>query len=452
MNKKAYLVTGNPFKCLLIFVLPIMLGNLFQQCYNLVDSAILGRFVSEQALAAAGACLSFCNIFIFIANGAGAGASVIVSRYYGANDLGRMKLAITTAYITFIALSVALGIIGFVISPIVMSLLKTPSDTIGLAVTYLRIYFLGLPFLFLYNVTASMFNALGKSAFPLMFLIFSSILNIFLDLLFVIKYNSGIAGVAWATLIAQGVSCVISVSVFVVILRRVMGGRDSSSKSSRQLFSGVELSNMTRIALPSIFQQVTISIGLMLVQSVVNSFGSQALAGFSLGLRVESLGSTLVVAIGVAFSTYTAQNIGAGKTERIHTGYVSANLIAVMFCSAFFIIIQIFKRSIISFFLGSDASPVTYTTAMGYLNYMSCVLCIMGFKHTSDGVLRGMGRMKMFTIGNFVNIVIRVSFSHILAPIIGVQAVWISNPIGWSASLIMCYLSYRSIMKKRSIV
>lgn len=451
MNKKAYLVTGNPFKCLLIFVLPIMLGNLFQQCYNLADSAILGRFVSEQALAAAGACLSFCNIFIFIANGAGAGASVIVSRYYGANDFARMKLSITTAYITFIMLSVVLGITGFAISPVVMSLLKTPSDTIGLAVTYLRIYFLGLPFLFLYNVTASMFNALGKSAFPLMFLIFSSILNIFLDLLFVIKFNSGIAGVAWATLIAQGVSCVISVSVFIVILRNVIGGKDSA-KSSRQLFSGVELSNMTRIALPSIFQQVTISIGLMLVQSVVNSFGSQALAGFSLGLRVESLGSTLVVAIGVAFSTYTAQNIGAGKTERIHTGYVSANLIAIMFCSVFFVLIQIFKNSIISFFLGSDANPVTYATAIGYLNYMSCVLCIMGFKHTADGVLRGMGRMKMFTIGNFVNIVIRVSFSHILAPIIGVQAVWISNPIGWSASLIMCYLSYRNIMKNRSIV
>lgn len=451
MNRKAYLVTGNPFKCLLIFVLPIMLGNLFQQCYNLADSAILGRFVSEQALAAAGACLSFCNIFIFIANGAGAGASVIVSRYYGANDFARMKLSITTAYITFIMLSVVLGIAGFAISPVVMSLLKTPSDTIGLAVTYLRIYFLGLPFLFLYNVTASMFNALGKSAFPLMFLIFSSILNIFLDLLFVIKFNSGIAGVAWATLIAQGVSCVISVSVFIVILRNVIGGKDSA-KSSRQLFSGVELSNMTRIALPSIFQQVTISIGLMLVQSVVNSFGSQALAGFSLGLRVESLGSTLVVAIGVAFSTYTAQNIGAGKTERIHTGYVSANLIAIMFCSVFFVLIQIFKNSIISFFLGSDANPVTYATAIGYLNYMSCVLCIMGFKHTSDGVLRGMGRMKMFTIGNFVNIFIRVSFSHILAPIIGVQAVWISNPIGWSASLIMCYLSYRNIMKNRSIV
>ena len=205
-NKNDYLITSRPLKALFLFFIPIALGNLFQQFYNLVDSSILGHFVSEQALAASAACISLTNVFIFIGNGFGIGAGVIVGKNFGAQNYRQMKIVVLTAYTTSIVLSILLGIIGFTGGRQFLLWLKTPSDVLELAVTYLRIYFLGLPFVLVYNVTASMYNALGKSKFPLFFLIFSSLLNIGLDVLFVTRFHFGIAGVAFATLIAQGIA------------------------------------------------------------------------------------------------------------------------------------------------------------------------------------------------------------------------------------------------------
>ena len=281
-----------------------------------------------------------------------------------------------------------------------------------------------------------MFNALGESKYPLIFLIASSLLNIFLDLFFVIKLNSGIEGVAYATLIAQGCACIISLTVFFKKLKKLNIGET-------KYFDKFELSRITKIALPSILQQATISIGLMLIQSTVNSFGSQALAGYSVGMRIESLGSAAVIACGASLSTFTAQNLGAKKYNRINQGYISANVIVMFFSLLFFLAILAFKNQVIYFFIGQNCSETAFKTATEVLTYMSKVMVLLGFKHTADGILRGLGRMKMFTIGNLVNIFIRVSFSKIFAPIIGIQAIWISNPIGWCASLALCYISYR---------
>lgn len=435
-TKKDYLTTQNPLLALFIFFIPIALGNIFQQFYNLVDSAILGKFVSEQALAAAAACLSLTNVFIFIANGYGIGAGVIVGNYFGAKNFKKMKEVILTAFITSLAISIVLGIFGIAFGKLILALLKTPEDTIGLAGIYLQIYFFGLPFVFLYNVTSAMFNALGESKYPLIFLIASSLLNIFLDLFFVIKLNSGIEGVAYATLIAQGCACIISLTVFFKKLKQLNIGET-------KYFDKFELNRITKIALPSILQQATISIGLMLIQSTVNSFGSQALAGYSVGMRIESLGSAAVIACGASLSTFTAQNLGAKKYNRINQGYISANVIVMFFSLLFFLAILAFKNQVIYFFIGQNCSETAFKTATEVLTYMSKVMVLLGFKHTADGILRGLGRMKMFTIGNLVNIFIRVSFSKIFAPIIGIQAIWISNPIGWCASLALCYISYR---------
>lgn len=436
-----YLTTQKPLPALFIFFLPIALGNIFQQFYNLVDSAILGQFVSEQALAAAAACLALTNVFIFIGNGYGIGAGVVVSRYFGAKDFRNMKVVIMTAYITCLAISVVLGAAGFFLSRKLMILLKTPADSLEMACTYLRIYFLGLPFVICYNVNSAMFNALGKSRYPLAFLIFSSLLNIGLDLLFVNVFHKGIGGVAYATLIAQGIACMLSLAVFFVELRKLEIGRT-------KFFSGKELGGITKIALPSIFQQATISIGLMLIQSTINTFGSEALAGYSVGMRIENLGSAAVIACGAALSSFTAQNLGAGKLERIPKGYVSANIIVAGFSLFFFLLILFLRDPIIHLFIGKNCSDMAFETAGKVLTFMSMVMCILGFKHTADGITRGLGRMIMFTVGNVLNIVIRVTFSKLMAPVIGVSAIWISNPLGWSASLILCFTSYRLAKKK----
>lgn len=441
MNRD-YLINSKPLPALILFALPIILGNLFQQFYNLVDSLVVGQYVGENAIAAVGACLAFTNVFIFIANGGGIGAAVIVGRHFGSKQYKNMKTAIFTAFITFAVFSTLLGIFGLVFGKWIMILLRTPDESLQMATLYLNIYFIGLPFLFLYNVTASMFNALGKSKFPLLFLIISSLLNIGLDYLFVKYFGWGIGGVAWATLIAQGFSFLLSFIVFLVELKKFNIGKTA-------LFSREELFHMTKIALPSILQQGTISIGLMLVQSVVNSFGASTLAGYSVGLRIESIGTVAMVAPGTALSTFTAQNYGAKKIDRIPKGFISGNLIVAAAGILYFAVIQIFKTDIITFFLADKGSETAFNTALAFLNYMSIVISLLGFKLNIDGVLRGIGSMKMFTIASLVNIFIRVSFSNLLAPVIGVQAVWISNPIGWVVSFIMCYTAYRIWMKKQ---
>lgn len=432
-----YLIKKKPLQALLIFVLPIIIGNLFQQTYTMADSAVVGRFVGEQALAAVGASYALTNIFICIAIGGGMGASVIVSRYFGAKQYDNMKLAIYTSFLSFLGISVLLGGLGLLCSHGIMELLQTPADVLDMAVEYLNIYFMGLPFLFMYNILSAMFNALGKSKIPLWFLIFSSVFNIVLDIVMVTKFQMGVAGVAWATLIAQGISAVLSFVVFMWQLRQF-------PCQHIKLFDTKELLSMTKIALPSILQQSTVSIGMMLVQSVVNSFGSQALAGFSAAMRIESICVVPMAGIGNAVSSYTAQNIGAGKLERVTAGYRVANWMAVAFAVILCAALELFYRPIIAFFLGDSGTPTAIATGEGYLVFIGWFFALIGFKMAVDGLLRGAGDMKMFTVANLVNLFIRVFLSVTLAHKVGIGMVWYAVPIGWAANWAISYAQYRT--------
>lgn len=431
-----YLVRKKPFSALLIFSLPIIIGNLFQQTYTMADSAIAGRYVGEKALAAIGASYSLTNIFICVAIGGGIGSSVIISRYFGAKNYGEMKTAIFTSLISFLAVSVLLGIFGLIFSRGIMTILNTPADTLDMAVEYLNIYFLGLQFLFMYNVLSAIFNALGKSKIPLAFLIFSSLFNILLDWISVTTFNMGIAGVAWATLIAQGISVLLS---FVVLLRLLKG-----FDGKYTVFDKSKLLPMTKIALPSILQQSTVSIGMMLVQSVVNGFGSEALAGFSAAMRIESMCIVPMTGIGNAVSSYTAQNIGANKKERVVSGYHAANLMVIICAVLICVIVESFYSPIIKMFLGDDGTAAALQTGNEYLAFMGWFFCLIGFKMAVDGLLRGAGDMKMFTLANLVNLTIRVVVSMALAPRFGIAFVWYAVPVGWLANWVISFAQYRT--------
>ena len=432
-----YLIRKKPFNALLLFSLPIIIGNLFQQTYTMVDSAIAGRFVGERALAAIGASNSLTNIFFCIAIGGGIGASVMISRYFGAKNFTRMKTAIYTALIAFLIISILLGAVGLLFSRNIMIVLNTPDDTLDMAVVYLNIYFLGLPFLFMYNVLSSIFNALGKSRIPLAFLVFSSLLNILLDWISVTTLQMGIAGVAWATLIAQGISALLSFAVLKALLKKIGGSRE-------QAFSKEELLPMSRIALPSILQQSTVSIGMMLVQSVINGFGSETLAGFSAAMRIESMCIVPMTGIGNALSSYTAQNIGAGRKERVVQGYHAATGMiigcAVIICA----VLESFHGPIIELFLGKNGTVAALQTGNSYLLFMGWFFCLFGFKMTVDGLLRGAGDMKMFTLANLVNLTIRVVLAMTLAPRFGIAFVWFAVPIGWFANWAVSFARYRT--------
>lgn len=435
--EKEYLIRKRPVSALLIFALPMMLGNFFQQAYTMADSVIVGRFVGEEALAAVGASYSLTNVFISIAIGGGVGASVITSQTFGSRDYSRMKRSVSTALLSFLAISLVLGAGGLLFSRQIMVLLRTPENILQDASTYLNIYFLGLPFLFMYNVLSSMFNALGRSRIPLYLLIFSSVLNVALDIYMVTALDMGVAGVAWATLIAQGISAVLSFVIFLRGLKSYPGKLD-------RLFDGRELKNMARVALPSILQQSTVSIGMMLVQSVVNSFGSQMLAGYSAAMRIESVCIVPMSAMGNAISSYTAQNIGAGKPERVRAGYRASYGIVFAIAAVICLAVQLLARPLVSLFMEEGGSTLAFETGMACTRFMGWFYVLIGLKMISDGVLRGAGDMTMFTVANLVNLGLRVVLAVTLAPQFGIQFVWMAVPVGWLINYGISFLEYRT--------
>lgn len=432
------MLTGNPGKTLFFFALPMILGNLFQQFYNMADSMIVGQYVGEDALAAVGASYSLTTVFIMVAIGGGIGASVITSQYLGAQSYSKMKTSIYTALINFLIISVLLAVGGFLLNRNILTALKTPDNIIDDAVLYLEIYFCGLPFLFMYNILSAMFNALGKSKIPLGLLIFSSMLNVALDLYMVKVLDWKVAGVAIATVIAQGISALISFGILLRILKRYETEERVKPYDVEMLVRG------TKIAIPSIIQQSIVSIGMLLVQSVVNGFGSSVLAGYSAGMRIESICIVPMIATGNAVSTFTAQNLGAGQPERVKKGYHAGLAMIAVFAVIICIILQVFHGSIIDAFLKGDGGLDAYQTGNDYLTFIGWFFALIGVKACTDGVLRGAGDVNVYMAANLVNLAFRVSFANLCAPIFGVQAVWWAVPIGWGVNFLLSFIWYRT--------
>lgn len=507
--EKEYLLREKPLKALWLFALPMMVGNLFQQFYTMADSMIVGRFVGEDALAAIGASYALTNVFICIAIGGGVGAGVLTGRYFGAREYLRLRLCIRTALMTFLVLSLLLSAFGLLFCSAILRALHTPGNVLPMASAYLMIYFLGLPFLFLYNVLSAMFNALGRSRVPLYLLIFSSALNIGLDLCLVCGLELGIEGAAWATLAAQAISAVLSFLLFRRTLNQCTAPEpltDSCDKSiaesplrqsqdseipvhsmsdgiehhsalSITLFSLTELAAITRITLPSIFQQATVSIGAMLVQAVINPFGSQVLAGYAAASRLESFCIVPMSALGQAMSAYTSQNLGAaGKAivsteplsqahdtaqknlsspeadaetslhyiKRVRQGYRAALALAGGFAVLLCIFLLLSARPLIASFLGPGGTNLALETGVQYLHFINFFFALIGLKMCTDGVLRGAADMGMFTLANLANLTFRVLFAALLAPRFGAAFVWYAIPLGWLLNSLISGYEYRS--------
>ena len=456
--KKYNMLTDKPGRSLFFFALPMILGNLFQQFYTTVDSIIVGQFVGEDALAAVGASYSLTTVFIMIAIGGGIGASVITSQYLGAGIYRKMKTSVSTALISFLILSLVLSVIGLLWNKAILSGLNTPENILSDAVLYLEIYFLGLPFLFMYNILSSIFNALGNSRTPLYLLIFSSLLNIGMDLVMVRVFLLGVAGVAIATVIAQGLSAVIS---FCLLLRLLGTYREETSTketdaekrgveetdadtAQRKLYDFSMLGNMIKVAIPSMVQQSIVSIGMLLVQSVVNGFGSSVLAGYTAGMRIESICIVPMIATGNAVSTFTAQNLGAGQSERVRRGYLAGVRMVAAFAVLTCLILTIFHEPIINAFLEEGSDAAAFATGNAYLTFIAFFFVCIGMKAITDGVLRGAGDVVVFTLANLINLGIRVSFAFGFAGVIGVEAVWFAVPMGWTTNFVISFIRYLS--------
>ena len=280
-----------------------------------------------------------------------------------------------------------------------------------------------------------MFTSIGESRVPLGLLIFSSFLNIGMDLWMVAGLGLGVFGAALATLIAQGISAVFSLFIFLKRMRRY--------QSPFRWFDGQKLQSMLRIAIPSVLQQSTVSVGMMIVQAVVNPFGTQALAGYSATMRVENLFSLIFVSIGNAVSPYVSQNLGAKKIERLKQGYHAALVLDVCFAALAFLVIETLHTQISALFLGKDGTALAYQVSGDYMRWLGYFFIFMGIKMATDGVLRGLGVMRPFLAANMVNLAIRLAVALIGAPRFGISFVWLAVPAGWLANFLISYAALR---------
>lgn len=443
---KGNMVNGNPAKALIGFTLPMVAGNLFQQFYNIMDSIIVGNVVGEDALAAVGASMAITMLFVMVAMGTGIGCSVVISQLFGAKQLEKMKTAISTALLSILGISVFLSLLGVVINRGLMRLMGTPENIFADAAEYMQIYFFGFAFLFLYNAFSAIFNALGDSRKPLLFLMFSSLLNIALDLYFVAELHMGVPGVAWATLIAQALSAVLS---FFFLMRKL--GKIETEKFAR--FDMELLLTMVKVAIPTIVQQSIVSVGMLLIQSAVNRFGSTFLAGYTAATKIDGIAIVPMVAVGNAASTYVAQNMGAKKPERIQMGYRICLVMAAGIGLMIAVILHFTGESFVGLFLDSDSSAEAISVGASYLSTVSMFYFVMGSMNVSNGVLRGAADMGWFLSSSVCNLITRVTLTYALADVTQGMIIMWANPAGWIVGLAIALLRYfQGGWKEKSIV
>ena len=430
------LTEGKPDRVLWRYSLPLFGSIVFQQLYNIADSFVAGKFVGEQALAAVGNSYEVTLIYLSFAVGLNIGASVVTARLFGARRIGQMKTAVNTAFFLCLAVCAALMTLGFWFSPALIRAIQTPPEIFEDTMLYLNIYTGGLAFLFFYNIATGIFASLGDSRTPFLFLAASSVANIALDVLFVTALNMGVAGVAWATFLCQGVSCVLAVLALLRTLSRM------EEDEPPRLFSPHILVNLVKIALPSTLQQCFISVGNILIQSIINGFGTSAIAGYAAAVKFNNFAVTSFTTMGNGMSNFTAQNLGAMRPDRVREGYRGCVKMMAGIATLFAAVYVFLGDQVIRLFLNGEN---TQALAVGtqFLRIIAPFYYLVALKLACDGVLRGAGRMGEFMTDTFVDLAMRVALSFALSVPLGLTGVWWSWPVSWAVATAIAVLFYR---------
>lgn len=433
MNKD--LTVGNPHKVLWLFCLPLFVSMIFQQLYNIADSLVAGKFISELALAAVGNGYEITLVFIAFAFGCNIGCSVIISKLFGQKKFSELKTSVYTTFIASSVLCIVLVTIGLLVLEPVLHLIKTPDNIYEDSLLYLQIYLYGFPFVLFYNVATGIFSALGDSKTPLIFLTCSSLANIGVDILFVTQFNMGVAGVAWATFICQGISCILSIIVVFLRFRKL------PHEGKAKIFSWQLLGQISVIAIPSVLQQTFISVGNIIIQGLVNPYGSEVIAGYSAAIKLNNLVIASIVTVGNGISNYTAQNIGANKLDRISKGYKAGILMVLTICLPLVLTYFFAGRYLVAFFI-DNPSEVALETGEKILQILSPFYFVVSTKLVADGILRGSNSMVQFMIATFIDLIIRVALAYILIIPLETIGIWIAFPIGWCISAVVSFCFY----------
>lgn len=432
------LTQGSSRKMLWAFSIPMLLSVIFQQMYNIADSIIAGRFIGEDALAAVGASYPITMIFMAVAVGSNIGCAVVVSRLFGAKQYARVKTAVCTIFFACAGVSIAMTVLGLLTGNSLLSLIQTPDNVFADAALYLKIYIFGFLFLFLYNICTGIFTSLGDSRTPLYFLIGSSIGNILLDIIFVVCLRMGVAGVAWATFAAQGAA---SILALITMLHRL---RELKTNEPYEKFSAVMLKQIAIVAIPSILQQSFVSIGNLFIQSLVNSFGSAVIAGYSAAIKLNTFAVTCMTTLSNGLSSFTAQNLGAGKRERVGEGFRAGALLGILVCVPFFLFYFIGSEAAMGLFM-KEESQAAILAGRAFLHIVTPFYFVVTIKVMCDGVLRGGSAMLYFMTTTFTDLLLRVVLAYVFAKGMGFGAtgIWMAWPFGWSLSTMLSYGFYR---------
>ena len=435
MNKD--LTVGKSSTVLWKFCLPLFGSIIFQQLYNIADSFVAGKFVGENALAAVGNSYEITLIFIAFAFGCNIGCSIIVSQLFGAKDYKNLKTAVYTTLIAGGVLCAVLMAVGMIFCTDLLLLINTPETVMADSKLYLDIYIMGLPFVFYYNIATGIFSALGDSRTPFIFLACSSVANIGVDILFVTAFNMGVSGVAWATFLCQGVSCILAL---LFVFRR-FGKIKTDEKPP--VFSWHLLKRIAVVAVPSILQQSFISVGNIIIQGIINSFGASVMAGYSAAIKLNNLVITSLTTLGNGISNFTAQNLGAGKLSRIREGFRAGLKLVWLICIPL-VIAYLFAGKYLVYIFLDNPTGTAMDVGVEILRILSPFYFVVSAKLAADGVLRGAGMMKKFMIATFTDLILRVALAKLLSGVLDTTGIWIAWPIGWAVSMVMSVLFYRS--------
>lgn len=430
------LTQGAPGRVLFRFCLPLFGSILFQQLYNLADSLVAGKLIGENALAAVGNSYEITLVFLAFAFGCNIGCSVIVSKLFGAKKYGEMKTAVSTTLLSTAMLCALLMLSGLLLSRQLLELIHTPEEIFADSALYLDIYIWGLPFVFFYNISNGIFSALGDSKTPFYFLAASSSANIVMDILFVQSFHMGVGGVAWATFLCQGVSCILSLWF---VFRRLRGIQ-TAEKSP--VFSGRLLWQIAKIAVPSTLQQSFISVGNIVIQGLVNSYGSAAIAGFSAATKLNSLVLTSLTTVGNGVSNYTAQNLGAEKPERVRAGFRAGIRMVLCLCAPLVLLYMLLGSRLVGLFM-DHPTETAVRTGMQFLRTVAPFYFVVSVKLVADGVLRGAGKMTAFMIATLTDLALRVVLAILLSGHFGLPGIWSAWPVGWIIATVLSVLFYR---------
>lgn len=427
---------GNPIKLILSFSAPMLIGNIFQQVYNFVDAAVVGKFVGAHSLAAVGSTGTIISIMICLMMGLTNGAGIIISQCFGARNFDEMRKTVSGLVYIVVILSAITSVAGVVFARPILTLLNVPADIIDEAIRYVRIIFMFTIGTAMYNASGAVLRNLGDSRTPLYALILSSLLNVGLDLLFVVVFGAGVVGAATATVIAQ-ISSAIFCIVHIVRYREHLYLEGITFKTSK-----LSVIRIFRTGVPAALESCLIALGTMSVQRLVNSCGQMTMAAYTASTKIDSIAIAPIISIGTALSVFTGQNMGAQNIERIKKGLYQTLISLICICVVLATIIVIFRSQLLGLFLDQNSAQEAIDIGSRYLTIVCVAYIAAAVMRTYLNLLRGAGDVNTSAVSGLLELSGRIVFAYILVNYFGSTGIWIATPIAWAIGATVPVIRY----------